>query len=757
MGKKKKTGWFRRGMAREDELERKIEEEIRNEVLRRDQKLKKQRRKLAEEKINLEALEEISGLPGEEIEKIAEEVRSRYEKPRPTKGRKRSSRREWVEDKLNKGPFIVRLLAGIWYLLGLACLPLFVFAFDVEEILEIAWNVRSRFGRSKKRLPILSTSETKGSWLDIPAVRVIRTIWTATLLIAIIFGVVILGRWIVKESSEFARNRINQLQVAKQVERDTPLMEAVGNGLTKTVELLVQEGANVNAKDITGRTALFLAIEEGHKDIAEFLIDKGADVNAKNPRYRYNNRIIDPLTLATERGYANLVELMIGKGADVKMMGAALFPAIEDGNFEIVKILVDNGADLEVKDGDGITPLIRAIKKGEGKLDIAEYLVDKGADVNARSERGLSPLVAVIDDIPYARPREWKQECIDFAKFLVERGAEINTVDERVNIDMILRSGYFYRRDTLVSGLDETLFYILTNEDAYVDERDDYGTTALMRAAAGGQADVVEILVDMGADVKAKSDEGKTAMTYAKEYGYAEIAKLLRKAGAKEPLTEENFLASVKANDIDAVKLLLAEGIDISECGTTAFMIAAEHGYTDIVRTLGNKGVDVNAKDKYGRPLLMLAMSEKGKPEIVKFLVDNGADLDIGGTTSPLTWAVERGYTDVVKSILAREDRGRMVESSYSNALNAAERRGYTAIVKLFLDDGVEIDSDLGFGETLLMHAARDGYTDMVKLLIDRGADVNARSRGGYTALKYAVDRGHKEIVKLLKEAGARE
>jgi len=91
----------------------------------------------------------------------------------------------------------------------------------------------------------------------------------------------------------------------------TVLGHAVSGGHIEIVELLVNKGENVNAKDKNGRTPLQFAADEGHKEIAELLIDKGADVNAKS---KYG---VTPLHYAAGNGHKEIAELLIDKGADV--------------------------------------------------------------------------------------------------------------------------------------------------------------------------------------------------------------------------------------------------------------------------------------------------------------------------------------------------------------------------------------------------------------------------------------------------------
>ena len=122
----------------------------------------------------------------------------------------------------------------------------------------------------------------------------------------------------------------------------TPLFYATsGGGQKEIAELLIAEGANVNAKDKLGDTSLQVAAYQGHKEIAELLIAKGADVNAKD------GDGVTPLDLAIRFNRTETAELLIAKGADVNAKGnngeTPLDLAILVGRDEIADLLRKHG------------------------------------------------------------------------------------------------------------------------------------------------------------------------------------------------------------------------------------------------------------------------------------------------------------------------------------------------------------------------------------------------------------------------------
>jgi len=140
----------------------------------------------------------------------------------------------------------------------------------------------------------------------------------------------------------------------------TSLMLASLNGNFEIVKLLVQAGANVNAKNTDGNNALIFAVERMHPDIVKLLLINHANVNSEN-----------------KEGWTALM-----------LVSGCAMPG--SGNFEIAGLLISNGAKVNAKNNNLDTPLIIAVSFG--KLKILKFLIEKGADVNAKNKKGKTAL-----------------------------------------------------------------------------------------------------------------------------------------------------------------------------------------------------------------------------------------------------------------------------------------------------------------------------------------------------------------------------
>jgi ankyrin repeat protein len=271
----------------------------------------------------------------------------------------------------------------------------------------------------------------------------------------------------------------------------TLLMHAAALGSPDAVKLLLQSGADPNAKNDLEATALILGA--GNAEKARLLVEKGADVNAHSKLGR------TPLMIAAScDGCAGTVKLLLDQGADPKAAdkqgNTALHEAAEADNSESVRLLLAKGVGADSADSGGNRPLAWAA--GNCNLEFVKLYLSKGADVNAANTFGgevkfgkiqLIQLTPLMLASTYCGP--------EVVKTLLDAGAKVNARDIR-------------------------------------------GMTALEFAVSSEVQNpaVVKLLLKAGADVNAKSTVGETALDWAKKFGSKEVIAALTAAGALEGL-----------------------------------------------------------------------------------------------------------------------------------------------------------------------------------------------------------------------------
>ena len=259
-------------------------------------------------------------------------------------------------------------------------------------------------------------------------------------------------------------------------------------------------------------------------------------------------------------------------------------------NIETVQNAIADGADVNVKDDEGISALYYAAGDAEDK--IVKILIDNGANVDEKeNEYGTTPLMSAID-------RGKSEQRIAIVTLLIERGADVNAKSKTLE------------------------------------------QTPLIHAAQYNQKTITKILIDNGADVSAKDKNWKTPLDYAAKMGHKEIVAILRKHDAKE---SEDFILvqNAKANKalIDAarsgnlqeVKQHLEKGADVNAKDKsfqwTLLQWAISRGHKEVAKLLISKGADVNTMDGNGHtPLHRTAQFSRN--EIAELLIANAADVN---------------------------------------------------------------------------------------------------------------------------------
>jgi ankyrin repeat protein len=270
---------------------------------------------------------------------------------------------------------------------------------------------------------------------------------------------------------------------------ETPLMRAAFRNDIQTVERLIRQGADVNARSPEGETALQLAIAAQRDGVVGMLVAKGAD--------------------------PNIIE--IGGGRPV-IQAASL------GRADYVTLLLAAGADVNAKDGQGDTALTWACQ-GAG-LATVQVLVHYGADLNAVDRpSGRTPLMCAA------------QACApDVVVFLLDAGAKTGMVDANGETAMFWAA---------IQDRPENI-KVLASRGLDVNARNKYGSTPLMSIAnSSGRVRAAKALIECGADIRALTPSGLTARQLREQSGVQgksqmDMLELLSRAeaAAQPPITK---------------------------------------------------------------------------------------------------------------------------------------------------------------------------------------------------------------------------
>jgi len=221
------------------------------------------------------------------------------------------------------------------------------------------------------------------------------------------------------------------------------------------------------------------------------------------------------LVTAASQGDVKQVKLLISFGVkcDSHYMGfTALMAAAAAGHLNCLKVLIARGADVNIKDEDGLGALAMAIYKQ--RLDCVEYLVSEGADVWAKAKDGVTPLKAAIR----------LDGSVDFLNALLSKHVALETKDAN-DVTLLMFAAASAKVDCVS---------LLISKGADVNAKTSSGITSLMLAACVGAESCVAALISSGANVNAEDHNGITALMVATDTKHQNVVTALLKAGAKK-------------------------------------------------------------------------------------------------------------------------------------------------------------------------------------------------------------------------------
>ena len=287
------------------------------------------------------------------------------------------------------------------------------------------------------------------------------------------------------------------------------IFDAVRNNNIKEVTSLLDQKVDPNSVDEDGDHLLMYAALYSSLDCMQLLIEKGSNVNAKNK--------IDETPLMWSVHDLAKMKLLIQHGADVNAKAKTgntplLIASIGHGKYDAVKLLIDKGANVFAMNNRKENALIRASLFGD--TTTVSLLLSKGLDINALNQDSTTALINAV--LNANKPVIFQ---------LLERGADPDKISF-FGLTPLSLAVIFTDAESVKAILKKT---------KKVNAMDVGGNTVLMYAGYNEHDDVemIQALLDKGADVNIKAKDGATALSWASKKGNTATVALLKKAGAK--------------------------------------------------------------------------------------------------------------------------------------------------------------------------------------------------------------------------------
>jgi uncharacterized protein len=293
-----------------------------------------------------------------------------------------------------------------------------------------------------------------------------------------------------------------------------------------------------------------------------------------------------------------------------------------------------------------------------------------------------------------------------------------------------------------------------------VNVKDKDGMTVLMVAAEYNEdPEIIERLLRAGADITAADQNGKSAWDYLLEN--EAFIKTQTYTQMTDLASDSYFRSVVQGDSLEEIRYAIFIGADVNagEAPYTAFLWAVEQNENpEVIKLLLDSGADINAKTQSSWKVLNVAVSKNNNPEVLRMLIDAGADVnakDKDGRTL-LNYTVQHENTEKARLLIEGGADINAQNEKGNTALYDAVSKENTEIIKMLIDAGADANIQNGYYKrTPLSIAADKGYNDIAWLLIVAGADVDVQDKDGKTPLYMASSKGHTNIVRALLDAGA--
>ncbi|KLP12329.1 ankyrin 1 [Fusarium fujikuroi] len=393
----------------------------------------------------------------------------------------------------------------------------------------------------------------------------------------------------------------------------TPFYLAACFNQVKVVELLLEHKPDLETRcpegDFTdaGYTPLHCAASCGYNELLRLLLENGADIEAKTPKGG------TPLILAVATKHEETVKILLEYNLDVDSIdiwgGSALFCLPKPANSSVVRRLINRGASLTIRNKDKFTPLGRAIMNED--LPLVRMLSSQKFDLNVESAKDGTALHIAT-----------KLCDVDTVKVLIEKGANPDIANSWMYGSPLQR--VFEKYFTSAEDKDIIARYLINDVGADVNVHGGNMGSALSAAILTGSIDIIKLMLEKGADIGWQDLHGRRPIHYA----------ALK--------TVQHFRLLLEASGDDEERLGITTK---TKSGLTVLHFAVATGRSDLVElvlSLTNGIISINEPDDDGWTPLLWACRvceswgtpDEISPEIVKLLLDRGADPSVRGRTS---------------------------------------------------------------------------------------------------------------------------
>jgi ankyrin repeat protein len=479
-----------------------------------------------------------------------------------------------------------------------------------------------------------------------------------------------------------------------------------------TVSLLLDAGANPNAKNCDGESPIFTAIRWGQPEVISVLAHRGCDING------LNGQGLTPLAVAANFQSAGLVKALLACNATREVSGVpeSELDVLTTQKFPLVNPIERLNKPMTANRSSRASKDVRSCETSDASALFDLVANNQSDSLKTEIEKGINASATAVytgESLLHAAVAYGASECVHL---LLEAGADVNattTLYQESPLHLAIQEGFF------------DIFHDLVRHGADIESQNCEGEGPIFTAVKYNRVEMFRVLVRRGAAIHQLNFGGLAPIHFAVMDGNVFLTDSLLYHGATPAKGELNpYLFAFRAGDREIANniQISAPSLAVPTRLTPGVFAAIKANDTDTLARLIIKGFDVNLVDVLeGAPLHCAVESDA--LDCLKLLIDNGANIN-------------------VRSI-------QRLETPLQIAIRKNNKRIYDYLLQFEIDFTLR-NKD---GENTLFYAVRSANEEALDESIRRGVDVNDRNAVGITPLYVAVGLKQKGLVQKLLES----